>query len=362
MRNIPVPISSAMTRILQVDDQTLTPRDKSVLSWLLSYACIKTPTKPIFPRVETLSQCTGLSVSSIKRAINKLETNGYITRLSQERGKSTGNFLTRRTSLCEKTLIFSGLLNKTSNISTQQERGKDIEDESRLEKTAIKRPENELRPEFNTVPAIENELRSPTRKNNKSTDRAPQNSSIPDDLKWLQLDHQIPAPVIFWAMKALRMAGTTLSAVAQTIQDRLRDAKNATGYLSGVVRRIMQGKDLWKNTRPMAVQSHKDVERKEKAIKRADEKWGGGRIYTDHQKTWIRVVSAELVEIYSEHPASTAAIPKARKTLRQMLPDLETGKWKSTEPDPASIPHETGFEMCRKALKTCTINRGGVQL
>ncbi|PKY09722.1 hypothetical protein B1757_13420 [Acidithiobacillus marinus] len=335
---------------------------------MLSYVCIKTPTKPIYPRLVTVAESAGLSESSVKRSVRTLETKGYITRISQDRGERTGNFLTRRTILSEKTLIFTGLLKEKKAYLNNDPEGPSKAGQMPTENLSPARPKTDLPPEFKLLPAIENELRSPTRKSNISTEGCPtkirKSAHIPQDLQWLQEEYKIPAPVIFWAMKTAREAGTTLSAVALHIRERIRDAKDATRYLAGVIRNLAQGKNLWRTERPTSVQSADALGQQEKWRKQVEQQWGMGRVYTNHAGAWVRVISFDLVEIYQTDPADPVVKPRARKTLRQILPELETGIWTPKGEAQEKSPEnswETGLQMCRKTLKTCALSSGVVQ-
>lgn len=366
MRKIPLPVSGAMTRVLQSDIPGVSRSDKCVLSWLVSFCKLKDPLAPVYPRIEVLAEYCTLSTSSVKRCLSRLQRAGLIYRRCQERSERTGNFTTVRTILTTTTLQIAGLIseNATSpDIPAPPPVIPKSPDPTPREAT----PENDPRPGVKTTPTIENELRSTKRKDSYSTERdGPfQNSkrlasprSIPGDLQWLVTSHQIEPGLIAWGMKVARAGGTCLSAIIASIKDRLTRSDQPGRYLAAVLKNIRSGGKAWDSKAPTSVGSPVKAFHQEQEMRDMEEKWANGQIYKHAEKAiWLRASSLNLVEVYHEAPSVTSPI-MARTTLAKIVPGCLSGEWKKTASGEES---NSAIPPLSNALRVCLTPQAGVK-
>ena len=367
MRKIPLPVSGAMTRMLQSDIPGASRSDKCVLSWLVSFCKLQDPSQPVYPRIEVLAECCTLSASSVKRCLSRLQRAGLIHRRCQERSERTGNFTTVRTVLTTTSLQIAGLIPDNAALPEMPTPPPSVTSES-ISQTALRTsPDDDPRPQVKMIPTIENELRSTKRKGSYSTERdgpfqkpkrlaSPR--SIPRDLQWLATDHQIELGLIAWGMKMARAAGTCLSAVVANIKDRLIRSEQPGRYLAAVLKNIRGGGKVWENKVPASIEPPAETFHQEQKMRDMERKWANGQIYKHAEMAiWLRASSQNLVEIYHEPPSVSSPI-KARTTLAKILPGCMSGEWKKLSPSEES---NSIMPSLSDAMRVCLSLQAGVK-
>jgi len=261
-RPLPLPLIEARAHVfdcLTCLDLNLTAR--RVLFGILTFVRIKTPTKEIFPRRDTLrAEALLESDSTLYRGLAMLEKKGYITR-AQSRKLRDGRFYLSPIFLTMKALVLLGLAEVIHSSPSPKMRG------GHKEKELTKKSQS-----------IQKTTSSPDSSKNNEIDRA---TRLPVELVPL-LDLGVKRSAVCMLMAKAKTVGARLGDVLQVVAGNIAElrGREVVAYLASMLRKNVDFTWVARQARQTKLIAQTDLLAQEK-LDTLDGRYHGYRVYRE---------------------------------------------------------------------------------